>query len=280
MEVIECPADMQSQAIQLRGRGKLLALVPTMGALHEGHLRLIDTARQRADVTVVSLFVNPTQFGPNEDLAKYPRDLEGDLEKCRQRGVDFVFAPPAERIYPPGFSTYVVEESVGKRLEGESRPGHFRGVATVVTILFHLCRPDVAVFGQKDAQQVAVIRRVVRDLWLPVEIVVAATVREADGLAMSSRNAYLAPAERQEAATLHAALQAGRALVLQGITTPERVRAEVMNRLRSSRCLRMIYVEIVHRDTMEPERVICTGQSLIVAAVWLERTRLIDNLAL
>lgn len=280
MKIIESVVEMQNLAIRLRVEGHLLALVPTMGSLHEGHLSLIDTAKSRADQCIVSIFVNPTQFGPNEDYESYPRQRSEDLALCEQRGADIVFLPDPAEIYPPEFSTYVVEGRIGKDLEGISRPGHFRGVTTVVAILFNLCRPDVAVFGQKDAQQVAIIQRMTRDLRFATEIVVAPTVRESDGLAMSSRNVYLDPPERTEAAKIHVALKAGQQLVKQGITSTERVKAEVLHHLAQSRRLRVIYVEVVDRETMSPERSIRSGQSMILTAVWMDRTRLIDNLPL
>ncbi|MGF1450628.1 MAG: pantoate--beta-alanine ligase [Opitutales bacterium] len=280
MQVIEDLSEMQTLAIRLRVDGRLLALVPTMGSLHEGHLSLIDTAKTRADVCVVSLFVNPTQFGPNEDFESYPRQRSEDIALCEARGADIVFAPRAQDIYPPDFSTYIIEEKIGKGLEGVSRPGHFRGVTTVVAILFNLCRPDVAIFGQKDAQQAAIIKRMVRDLRFATEVVVTPTVRESDGLAMSSRNIYLEPNERVEANKINAALQTGKQLVAGGTLSVERVKAEVVHHLSQSRRLRVIYVEVVDPDTMEPERSVRPGRSLLVTAVWLDRTRLIDNLVL
>lgn len=278
MEVIETAEEMQAWAMRQRGRGQLLGFVPTMGALHEGHLSLIDIARDRADLAIVSIFVNPTQFGPNEDFDKYPRQRQEDLEKCKKRGAAVIFAPRREEIYPPGFSTYVLEEELSKGLEGISRPVHFRGVTTVVNILFNICRPDVAVFGQKDAQQAAIIRKMVRDLHLPVDIIVGQTTREPDGLAMSSRNRYLEPHERADAAKLYAALKAGKALAEQGYSSVERIRAEVTHQLAHCRRIRIIYIEIVDKETMKPEKTVRPGRSLICAAVWLEQIRLIDNI--
>ena len=176
---------MRTLAEELRSKGQIIGLVPTMGALHDGHCSLIKQAAEQADTVVVSIFVNPAQFGPSEDFAKYPRDLESDLKRCEEAGADIVFAPPVEEIYPRGYSTFITEEFVGKPLEGVSRPSHFRGVTTVVAILFNIVRPDLAVFGQKDAQQVAVIRKMVQDLQFTVDVVVAATLRDQDGLALS-----------------------------------------------------------------------------------------------
>lgn len=280
MQIIKTVEGMQSLAIRLRGQGRLLGLVPTMGALHEGHLSLIEVARDNADLVIVSLFVNPTQFGPNEDFKNYPRNLEADIKRCEERGVDIVFAPAISDIYPPDFSTYVEEETYSRGLCGSTRPGHFRGVTTIVNILFNLCRPDVAVFGQKDAQQAAVLRKMVRDLHLPIDVVTAPTVREPDGLAMSSRNAYLDPGQRREAVKIYEALKIGERLVQGGSLSVDRVKAEVTHHLGLSHRMRIIYVEIVDKDTMVPEREVRPGRSLLVVAVWLEQTRLIDNMLL
>jgi len=278
MQIIPTINEMQALAISLRTQGKLIALVPTMGALHEGHLRLIDVAKQKADVVIVTIFVNPAQFGPNEDFAKYPRTLEADTAACQKRGADLVFAPKTSEIYPPGYSTYVSEERLSKGLCGISRPGHFRGVCTVVNVLFNITRPDFAVFGQKDAQQVAVIKKMVTDLWLPVEVVVAPTVREADGLAMSSRNKYLSEDQRHEAAKIYRALREGKRLVDEGIRSPDRVLAEITHVLAQSRKIRLIYVSMVDRESFTPVREVLPGKSLIVVAVWVNDIRLIDNL--
>lgn len=280
MQVIESLTQMQNLAIQLRGEGKLLGLVPTMGALHEGHLSLVDICKQKCDVTVVSIFLNPTQFGPNEDLDNYPQPLEADIRACEVRGADIIFTPHRDDVYPPDYSTYITEETVGKDLCGVSRPGHFRGVTTVVAMLFNVCRPDVAVFGQKDAQQCAVIKRMVRDLHFPIEIATGPTVREPDGLAMSSRNRYLEPSRRQEAGRFNAALMEGQKLVEKGFLSVDRIKAEVTHHLSQSRMIRIIYIEIVDKNTMRPEREVRPGQSLLVSAIWLDQTRLIDNVEL
>ncbi len=278
MQIIPTIPEMQSLAISLRTQGKLIALVPTMGALHEGHLRLIDIAKQRADVVIVSIFVNPTQFGPNEDFAKYPRTFEADVAGCEARGANIVFAPTKDAIYPPGYSTYVSEERLSKGLCGISRPGHFRGVSTVVNLLFNITRPDYAVFGQKDAQQVAIIKKMVADLWLPVEIIVAPTVREPDGLAMSSRNKYLSEEQRADATRIYRALREGKRLVDEGIRSPDRVLAEVTHVLSQSRRIRVIYVAMVDRESFVTVREITPGKSLIAIAVWVNDVRLIDNM--
>lgn len=280
MEVIRSVQEMQSHVTRLRGKGQLIGFAPTMGALHEGHLSLIDIAREKADVVVVSIFVNPTQFGPNEDYDRYPRQIEDDLAACEARGADIIFMPERADILPPDFSTYIEEGKYSQGLCGVSRPGHFRGVATIVAILFNVCRPDFAVFGQKDAQQAAVIKKMVADLRFPVEVIIAPTTREPDGLAMSSRNRYLEPAERQDALRLSQALKIGQEIVKRGNLSVDRIKAEVSHHLSQSRRIRIIYVEIVDKDTMKPEREVRPGQSLLTVAVWLEQTRLIDNMIL
>ncbi|WOO42521.1 pantoate--beta-alanine ligase [Rubellicoccus peritrichatus] len=280
MQVIQSLQEMQGLAIEMRGKGKLLGLVPTMGALHEGHLSLIDICREKADVTIVSIFLNPTQFGPNEDLDSYPQPLEEDLEACKARGADIVFAPARGEVYPKDYSTYINEELYSRGMCGTSRPGHFRGVTTVVAILFNICRPDVAVFGQKDGQQVAIIRKMVRDLHFPVEIVTGPTVREPDGLAMSSRNRYLDSVLRRESIKLYNALMEGKKLVDKGFLNVNRITAEVTHYLSQTHLIRIIYIEVVDKETMLPEQEIRPGKSMLAAAIWLDQTRLIDNLEL
>lgn len=279
MQTFTSVSEVQGCVAALRSEGKTIALVPTMGALHAGHLSLIELAKQEADAVVVSIFVNPTQFGPNEDFAKYPRDLESDLAQCAAAGATAVFAPTADVLYPKGFSTYVVEESVSKPLEGISRPSHFRGVTTVVALLFNIVRPDVAVFGQKDAQQVAVIRKMVADLHFSVRIVVAPTLREADGLAMSSRNRYLSGMQRQDAACIHKALVRAKEMVAAGERRVDRVVAEMTHMISQVRRFRIIYVTISDRETMEPLRggELEVGKAIIAVAVWVDEVRLIDN---
>lgn len=214
MKIISSPAEMTAFVESARANGGKIALVPTMGALHEGHLSLVKKAKTLADTVVVSIFVNPTQFGPNEDFDKYPRQLEADAANCEAAGADAVFAPSVSDVYLPDASTYVVEEDISRYLCGKTRPRHFRGVTTVVTILFNIVRPDIAVFGEKDAQQVSIIRRMVRDLFMGVEIVTGEIVRDENGLALSSRNKYLDKLERLGASRLHAALEDGRKLCL------------------------------------------------------------------
>jgi len=253
--------------------------VPTMGYLHEGHLSLVRRARAENDRVAVSVFVNPTQFGPHEDYARYPRDLERDLRLLEPLGVDLVFVPSVEEMYPPGFQTWVIVEEVSRPLEGASRPGHFRGVATVVAKLFNILRPDRAYFGQKDAQQTVVIRRMVQDLNIPVEIMICPTVREPDGLAMSSRNTYLNPEERRAATVLFRALQAAKARYEAGERDAERLREAMREVIRAEPLARIDYVSVAHPETLqELERV--EGPALLSLAVYIGTTRLIDNLML
>ena len=271
---------MQTLATSLHAQGKTIALVPTMGALHAGHVSLVSAAVGRADCVVVSIFVNPTQFSPNEDFNKYPRELEADIAKCEAAGAHVIFAPPADQIYPKGYSTYLTEEFIARPLEGVSRPSHFRGVTTVVAKLFNICRPDVAVFGQKDAQQVAVIKKMIVDLNFMVSIVVAPTLREADGLAMSSRNRYLSVTQRQEALAISRALFKARDMVASGERRADRLVAEATHILSQHRRIRVIYVSLVDADTMEPQREVVSGRSVMAVAVWMEDVRLIDNIVL
>ena len=257
-----------------------MGLVPTMGALHEGHLSLIRIARQRADRVVVSLFVNPLQFGPKEDLDRYPRDFERDRALCEGEGADALFAPDAAGMYPPGFCTRVdVTGALTSGLCGVRRPGHFSGVATVVTKLFTICEPDVAVFGQKDAQQAAVIRRFTRDLDLPVEVVVAPIVREPDGLAMSSRNVYLSPEERRQAATLKASLDEAQGLCSAGERDAAALLRAVAARVGTAPLARLDYAAIVDPETLEPLTRV-ERPALLALAAFLGSTRLIDNTTL
>jgi len=256
-----------------------VGLVPTMGYLHEGHIELVRRARAEAKTVVVSIFVNPTQFGPSEDFARYPRDFERDMELLRQAGTDAVLAPSAEDMYPAGFSTWVDVEGVTATLEGARRPGHFRGVATVCNKLFNIVAPDRAYFGQKDAQQVAVIRRMVTDLNMNLEIVVLPIVREPDGLAMSSRNIYLSPAERQAATVLYRALTEAREMYWHGVTDAEVVRRRMRQIVDAEPLAELDYATIVTADAFQETETIDEG-SLAVIAARLGRARLIDNMYL
>lgn len=280
MQTIESLNEMQSLAISLRSKDRLIGLVPTMGALHQGHLSLIEAAKAQADTVVVSLFVNPTQFGPNEDFDAYPRDLEADLEICRKAGVDTVFVPKVEEFYPQGYSTYVNEEYLSTGLCGITRNNHFRGVLTVVAKLFNIVHPDLAVFGQKDAQQAAVIKKMVADLHFCVQILVCPTVREEDGLALSSRNRNLHPMQREDATAIYRALCAARGLYEAGHTNVDRIIAEATHVLSTSRRIRVIYAGLVDTETLEPLREIVPGRSLLAVAVWVDEVRLIDNIIL
>ena len=285
MEVVPRPGE-SSQAVRIATDRHSLAatraalpspvgLVPTMGALHAGHLALIDRARRECASVVVSIFVNPTQFGPGEDYERYPRDLETDLRACEASGVDLVFAPAVDSMYPPGHTTAVDPGTLGTVLEGAARPGHFRGVATVVTILFDLVRPDLAYFGQKDGQQVAVVERVVRDLGLPVGLVVVPTVRDPDGLALSSRNAYLSPGERAAAPVLHRALRAAADGYGRGERDAERLRWLMREVLAEVPQARPDYVSVADRATLE-ELATVDRPALLSLAVRFPSARLID----
>jgi pantoate--beta-alanine ligase len=271
MQVLTSATTVRSRALELRVSGRSIGLVPTMGALHEGHLSLIRAARRENDVVLVSLFVNPAQFGPTEDLARYPRDFEGDRRKLEDEGADVLWCPPVEEVYPAGYQTYVRVEELETRLDGSSRPGHFRGVATVVSKLFHVCLPHRAYFGQKDAAQVAVIRRLVQDLNFPVQVVVCPIIREMDGLAMSSRNAYLSPADRQAATVLYRALQAA-----QSLHDADSIQQCLVASISSEPRAKLDYAAVVDPDTLEPVDEV-TGPTLLAVAAWFGGTRLIDN---
>jgi len=277
MRIIKSKTEMR-QACQNAPRP--LGLIPTMGALHAGHLSLVDRARVQCAAIAASIFVNPTQFGPNEDFAQYPRNLDVDLHLLQQHGVDLAFIPDASEIYPPGFAAWVDPGPLANRLEGAARPGHFRGVATVVTKLFTLTRPDFAYFGQKDGQQTIIIRRITQDLDLGVAIIILPTVREPDGLAMSSRNARLTPQQRQAAPTLYRALQAGNALWQADEKSAAMLRGAVMIELQSEPLLYPIdYISIAHPETLDELRQPIPG-AMLSAAAHLGQVRLIDNLLL
>ena len=279
MEVIRSVCEMQARALGLKREGKTIGFVPTMGFLHEGHLSLVDLLREQCDILLLSIYVNPTQFGAGEDFDKYPRDLDRDLQMARERGVDIVFQPDSAEVYQADASTYVLEEVVGKGLCGNARPNHFRGVATVCAKLFNICQPDKVALGQKDAQQVVVLKRMIRDLHFPIEVVVGPILREPDGLAMSSRNAYLQPKQREEALLIFQALETARILVGEkGSRNVDRVKGEVLSVLQSRRFLRVNYVEVVDRETMLAEKEIVPGRSLLAVAAWVDQVRLIDNL--
>ena len=281
MEVLSTVSEIQALSLGLQKEGKTIGFVPTMGYLHQGHLSLIDLIRERSDVLILSIFVNPTQFGLGEDLEKYPRDWERDLQLCRERKVDYVFAPNTDEVYLADASTFVSEEGVSSGLCGQASPTHFKGVTTICAKLFNLCRPTYLALGQKDAQQVVVLKRMIRDLHFPIEVVIGPTIREADGLALSSRNSYLNEKQRADALLLHRALEAGRRLVDEkGVRSVDRVKAEVMNILRNGSFIRVNYAEVVDRETMEVEAEIELGRSMLVVAAWVDTIRLIDNMPL
>ncbi len=265
----------------VRKAGKRIALVPTMGYLHEGHVSLVRKANNRADYVVVSIFVNPTQFGPEEDFDKYPRDLERDKAICEEARVDAIFCPSVEEMYPRGCSTFVeIHGKITEALCGARRPGHFRGVATVVSKLFLAVEPDIAVFGQKDAQQCAVIRKMTRELNLPVEIVVSPIVREPDGLAMSSRNKYLSPAEREAAPLIKKGLDLAFETYGNGERSAAKIKAAVLGSIGRSNLLKPDYVEVVDGETLAPVETVSKKHSLLAVAVFCGKTRLIDNIVL
>ena len=270
---------MRNASRAVRRAGRRLGFVPTMGALHDGHLSLVRAARASCDAVSASIFVNPTQFGPTEDLAKYPRSFERDCGMLEREEVELLFAPSVDEMYPKGAVTWVTVEGLSDKLDGRSRPGHFRGVATVVAKLFHVVEPDAAFFGQKDAAQVAIIRRMVRDLNLPVEIVVGPIVREADGLAMSSRNAYLDPEQRKQALVLHRSLLRVQALVDAGERDASRLILAGREEFSRERSVRLDYFEIVDPDSLDPVADI-SGGALVAVAAYVGNTRLIDNILL
>jgi pantoate--beta-alanine ligase len=277
VELIKTPAEMRARADAWRAAGKRIAFVPTMGYLHQGHVSLLEEGRRRGDVLVLSIFVNPTQFGPKEDLSRYPRDLDGDLAKAERAGVDAAYVPDAAAMYPPGYQTFVEVEELQKGLCGASRPGHFRGVATVVLKLFHAVQPHVALFGRKDYQQLQVLSRMARDLDLGVEVVGLPIVREADGLAMSSRNAYLSGDERLRALALSRALLAARETFEQG----ERDAARLVDCARATLHLtpgvRLDYLELRDAESLEELHGRVTRPAVMALAAFVGTTRLIDN---
>jgi pantoate--beta-alanine ligase len=280
MEIINRRQRMFSIARKLRREEKTVGLVPTMGALHEGHIALVKEARQRCDIVIVSIFVNPKQFNNQSDLTRYPRDLTADTSLLAEYDIDYVFAPEVNEIYPEGFSTYVDVEGLTDTLEGSSRPGHFRGVTTVVTILFNTIRPDLAFFGQKDAQQVAVIKRMTRDLGFETEIVVIPTVRDESGMALSSRNQLLSPEQRQKAAVIIDALRTAKTAFKKGERNAADLTRIVTHRIESEPDAAIDYVAVVDRESLQPVEKIGDDEALIVAAVSLAGVRLIDNVIL
>lgn len=280
MEIINRRQRMASLTRKLRRENKTIGFVPTMGALHEGHLRLVSEARQMCDVVIVSIFVNPTQFNDKSDLEKYPRDLTSDAAMLAEYNVDYVFAPEVAEIYPEGASTFVYVEGLSEKLEGASRPGHFRGVATVVTILFNTIRPDFAFFGQKDAQQVAVIKQFTRDLGFETEIITVPTIREENGLAMSSRNARLTAEEHQKASIIYQGLREVKIAIRNGERIAFNLEQIVRNKIQTEPLAVIDYVAVVDNQTLEPVEKIGENEVLIAVAVNFGNVRLIDNTVL
>jgi pantoate--beta-alanine ligase len=279
MKIIDSISRMSTLARIHKKEGKTVGFVPTMGYLHDGHLSLARAARKHTDVVVMSIFVNPIQFGPKEDLHRYPRDLRRDESMAREAGVDIVFCPSSNEMYPEGFSTYVGVEGLSGVMCGASRPGHFKGVATVVAKLFGIVRPDVAYFGQKDAQQAAIIRKMVKDLNMGVEIKVMPIAREKDGLAMSSRNIFLSESERADAVAIYMSLKRAEELVASGERDPERISEEMERMLSAKRSMKKDYISIVDPDALKKlDRI--DDEALVAVAAYIGKTRLIDNIVL
>lgn len=277
MQIIHSVDEMQVLSQKLRQESKSIGLVPTMGYLHEGHLSLVDLVRDKVDCTIVSIFVNPTQFGEGEDLDKYPRNLDHDLELCRERGVSIVFVPEATSMYLESFSISIEEQRISRVLCGASRPTHFSGVTLVCAKLFNICQPSILVLGQKDAQQVLILKRMIKDLNFPIEVLVGEIFREADGLAMSSRNSYLTFEQRKDALLLSQSLQVGQKLVNKGVLDSAKLKEAVRSKLGNGACVNVDYVEIVNRETMEEQKKIVHEQSILLVAAWVDKVRLIDN---
>jgi pantoate--beta-alanine ligase len=252
MQIIRSPRKMQKICGELKGRGKTIGLVPTMGYLHQGHLSLVRIARKKSDVVVVSIFVNPTQFGPREDFGKYPRDFNRDRLLLKRERCDYVFAPRVKDMYPEGYLTYVEVEGITDRLEGASRPGHFRGVTTVVAKLFNIIRPDLAIFGQKDAQQAVVLKKMADDLDFGIKMIIAPTVREKGGLALSSRNKYLSPEERSQAVVLYQSLALAKRMIAGGEKSAAKIRAQMRNLIEKQPQAQLEYIAITDAHTLEP----------------------------
>ncbi len=276
MKLVKTTAEMQKISLQLRAKGKTLGFVPTMGALHQGHASLLKRARQENDFTALSIFVNPAQFAPNEDYKNYPRNLKADLQLARKQKVDFAFIPQAKQMYPEGFGEFVEPGKIAKPLCGKFRPGHFRGVATIVAKLFRIVVPARAYFGQKDFQQTLVVKQLVRRLNLPIEVIVCPTIREKSGLAKSSRNAYLSPAQRKAATILFRALQAAKKLFSGGERNAKRLQKAMLGAIAKEPTALVQYCEVRDAHTLEP-RVRIRGPVVAALAVFIGKTRLIDN---
>ena len=277
MTLIEKLSDMQKQAENICLSGKKIGLVPTMGYLHEGHLSLIRIARKNCDQVITSIFVNPTQFGPDEDYENYPRDMERDCKLAEDNGTDIIFFPSVNEMYPDGYQTYVEVDQITQTLCGQSRPKHFKGVTTIVTKLFNLTKPHVAIFGQKDAQQAIVIKRMVKDLNMKIDIIMAPIVREADGLALSSRNTYLSSEQRKHASVLYRSLMHAKSMIGAGERNPNLIIKEMTDMINQSSDAGIDYIRIVDTEKLQPVQSI-SGEVLIAEAVRFGKTRLIDNI--
>jgi pantoate--beta-alanine ligase len=277
MKTIRKIKDLKKEIAKIKSMNKTIGFVPTMGALHEGHLRLVRLCRKENDFLVVSIFVNPTQFGPKEDFRKYPRSLMRDAKFCQKEGVDAIFYPDVKEIYPVNYRTFVTVEGLSGGLCGKSRPSHFKGVATVVAKLFNIINPDIAYFGQKDAQQGIIIKKMVEDLNIPVKIKIMPTVRQIDGLAISSRNVYLSIRERKDAVVLSRSLNLARDLIKKGIKDTDKIIRGMKGVINKKKTARIDYVSIVDSVTLKPVKKIADN-CLIALAVWIGKTRLIDNL--
>jgi len=280
MQKIDKINDMRAAAEALRSGGRRVALLPTAGALHAGHASLIRLARESGAAVVVSAFVNPLQFGPSEDLAKYPRTPSSDVLLCEKENADVLFAPSVEEMYPRGYSTHLQEEVISKHLCGIARPALFRGMLTCWLKLFNVVRPDTVVMGEKDAPQVAVVRKAAADLLLPIEILTGPAVRDPDGLVVSARNSYLTPTQREEALAVYASLRKAKEMVDSGVKSADRLVAEVTHLIAAKRRLRVIYISVVDRNTMEQLREVVPGQCLMAISYWVDEVRLTDNMPL
>jgi len=276
MDIAESIREIREIVSQAHAAGKKIGFVPTMGALHDGHFSLIKAAKERCDFIVVSIFVNPTQFGPNEDIDKYPRTFEDDCLGCKALGVDLVFAPSVSQMYPQENITWINVQSLGDSLCGKSRPGHFRGVTTVCAKLFNIVSPDVAFFGQKDAQQALIIKRMVADLNMPLEIIICPIIREPSGLAMSSRNKYLSAEERKQASLIYASLQHAELLIASGLRKSADIKLEMQKMLNIGPEIKIDYISLVDAETLQ-ELETLTGKVLVAIAVKIGTARLIDN---
>jgi pantoate--beta-alanine ligase len=277
MKIITKLSGLRKEIKQAKRKNRTIGFVPTMGALHKGHLSLIRKARRQNDIVIVSIFVNPIQFGPKEDYASYPRNLKLDAQLCGKEKTDIIFYPDAKEMYPPNYKTYVTVEHLGDVLCGRSRLGHFKGVATVVTKLLNIVNPDIAYFGQKDAQQAIIIKKLVCDLNMPVKIKIMPTVRESNGLALSSRNVYLNSTERKDALVLYQALQLAKDLIRRGVRDAGKITSQMKHLIKKKETAKIDYVSIVNLENLEPVKKI-TKNCLIAVAVWIGRTRLIDNI--